>query len=121
MSKTDDFIGKMKDAVASLWSRVSGAASDVPPPEVGEAREAYEENAAKVRAAFSREQDKIQSADTVGKVQEESGMRAVAGSHLHRMYQLSRKGKLENAANLAVFIVRTNGGFDILRGRTGNG
>lgn len=120
MSKTDDFVGKLKAVVAAVWGKVSGGGSTAPSIEVSEVKDAYEESAEKVRAAFSREQEKVQSADTVEKVQDESGMRGLAASELHKMYQLSRKGKLENAANLSVFVVRRNGGLDILRGKANN-
>lgn len=117
MSKVDDLIKKVRGATSAVWWRVTGRKSPVEPVTSSDVRDAYEESAAKVRAAFSREPEKVQSADTVDKVQEESGLRSIASSELHKLYQLSRRDKLENAANMSVFIVRTNGGIDILRGK----
>ena len=120
MSKADSYAESVKDAVRSLWSRILGGQSSVKAPSADETREAYEECSAEVRSAFSREPEKVQSSDTVEKVKRETGLRSLAASELHKAYQMSRRGKLENAANLLVFATRPNGGLDIMRGRADN-
>jgi hypothetical protein len=117
LNSVETFAEEIKSSVSAMWSRVMGGIVQRLVVPTDDIRKACEEASAAIRENFSLTPDKTVSDDTVRKAAVEAGVRSLATGEVHRKMQLSRAKKIQSAANDAVFIVRDNGGIDILRGK----
>lgn len=115
MNSYNDFNDKVKYLVEDAWQMLFGAKRKTDLKTVCSAARAVMTDAEKtIKAVFSL--PKIDKEVQRAKIVREAGLRSMTHSELHKAFQLSRRDKLQKAANTEIFIVRKNGGIDILMG-----
>ena len=116
MNSSDALAEKLKTFVGNAWRRLCGLPSTTVVVTDKDLSDARTESGKEVRTVFSKKG--ADSQVNLIKTASEAGTRALASSELHKIYQLSRTRKVAAAFNSAVYIVRKDGGIDILRGGT---
>lgn len=116
MNSSDTIAENLKTFAANAWRRIAGIPSRTATVSASSLVNAREASGKEVRAVFSKKG--VNTQVNLIKTASEAGVRSLASSQLHKMYQISRTAKIEAAMNAAAYIVRRDGGIDILRGGT---